>query len=466
MYLRYNNYLSAKTDSKFVSRNTLTDLGRVRQNDNRQFEFSLEFEENKIVDQANLFSDYISAIGIFENSFLNNSSRVKLAGQLIRDAYIYSYIKSVFYSYQLISNNVTSLMGPSSNTVFFGHKLMHDIICEGYIQQFSLPNNIISLELNPPTDTIQQLEKFSLWPEIYNSRTGRVFNPELETVLNFFKTKCSMVVATSNIADRTSKEVRNLSQLPIGNLAFSEDMQQLLYVENEAVQSDKISFYWNKANLITAKVVPPIDADDSIYDTILTSNYDPNGITFEVQSITGFSPLTAPRSNYDYSLITGPNFDSPDFNDGLTNSISYSSRGNPNTYSRRNNNNNNNGGNNRNNPKSKFDSNLTSIKNRVEKVTENVVNLIRRTDEIVTPERIILVSDIIYQITGRRPKLKTLKQFAGERLGKVLEENGILLKDRIVGSNEEYDYFYADSNFINGKYNTELVGVQKYITSK
>lgn len=459
MYLKYNNYLSDKTDSKFTSRNTLTDLGRVRQNDNRQFEFSLEFEETKIIDQANLFSDYISATGIFENSFLNNSSRVKLASQLIRDSYIYSYIKSVYYSYQLISNNVTSLMGPSSNTVFFGHKLMHDIICEGYIQQFSLPSNIISLELNPPMDTIKQLEKFSLWSEIYNIRTGRVFNSELETVLNFFKTRCSTVIATGNIADRTSKEVRHLSQLPIGNLAFSEDMQQILYVENEAVQSDKISYYWNKANLIIAKVVPPIDADDSIYDTILTSNYDPNGITFEVQSITGFSPLTSPRSNYDYSLITGPMNDSPNTNDGSTNSISYSSRGNPNTRSKYN-------SSNKSKPNSKPNNNNNNFKSRVEKVTENVVNLIRRTDEIVTPERVNLISEIIYQITGKRPKVKTLKQFTGERLGKVLEENGILLNDRIVGSNEEYDYFYTDSNFINGMYRTELVGVQKSITSK
>lgn len=459
MHIKYNNYLTSKTDSKFVSRNTFTDLSRVRQNDFRRFEFSIEFEEEKIATQANLFSNYITATGIFENSFLNNSNRIKIANQLIRDSYIYSYIKSVFYAYQLIANNVASVMGPSSNTVFYGHKLLHDIICEGLVQQITPPSNVISIELNLPKDTILQLQKFSLWSDVFNDQTGRVFSPELETVLNFLKTKCNHVVATGNIADKTSKEVRTLLSLPIGNLAFSEDMQQILYVESESVSSDKVSYYWNKANLITAKVIPSIDADDSIFDTILTSNYDLNGTTFEVQAITGYSPLANPRNNFEYTNLTSKN-DTPNPDDDRSPVSNNQSGVNSNTPKKRNNNHNSN--NNSNTNQDKFN----NFKSSVERVAENVVNLIRRTDEILTPERVGLVADVILKITGKRPRDKALKQLLGQRLGLVLEKNGILLKDRIVGSNEEYDYFYTDSNFINGQYKTELVGVQKSITSK
>lgn len=444
MRLTYNNNLSKKTDSKFLARNTLTNLNRVRQNDNRQFEFSLTFEEVRIVEQAQTFANYVSALGLFENSFLNNSNRVPSAVNVIADAYVYSYIKSVFYAYHFSSNSSSSIMGPGSNTVFYGHKIMHDIICEGYIQHFTPPSNVISLELNPPKDTLEQLEKFSIWDKVFDSLTGRVFNPELETVLTFLNNKCDRVVALGSISSGLSINVKNLMELPIGNLAFSPSMQQLLYVEDESLSSDKPSYYWNKAVLITAISVPEIDADDSVYDTILEADYDPSGITFEVQAITGFSPLSNPRNVYDYTTTMDPSSNSPSpprsgYNPNSRGGNPNAGRGGGSGRGR--------GGN---NPRANQNTKLNMARSNVGKVTNNVVTFIRRVDEALTPDKVDLVADVIQTITGKRPKIKTLRQLAGQQLGKVFEQNGIRLRDNLAGSNEEYDAIYTDSEYING----------------
>jgi hypothetical protein len=453
--MQFNNYLSDKTDSKFSSRNTLTDLNRVRQNDNRQFEFSLIFEPAEIVAQARLFSTFITATGIFESSFMNNANRVGQAGVLIARAYVYSYIKSVYYAFQLTENASSAVMGPGSNTVFTGHKLLHDIICEGYIQHFTPPNNVISIELNPPSDTLEQLESFDLWSEVYDPTIQRVFNSELETILNFLKTKHSSLVTLGSISGPCSEEVKNLMRLPIGNLCYSSDALSLLYVECEALVSNKQSFYWNKANMISALRIPPIDADDSIYDTILTQYYDLNGRTFEVEAITGFNPLGGPRNAFDYTRNSSPNGHPP--NRGGGGYRTNPNPGNPNNRP---------GSNNRgpqSNPRSNQQTKMQMAKNSVSKVSGKVASIVRRVDEILTPERVELVSDIIQTITGKRPKLKTIKQYTGERLGKVLEDNGIILNDNLVGSDEEYEAFYVDSEYINGQYKSELVGVQRTI---
>lgn len=461
MQLNYNNYLSSKTDSKFLSRNTLTDLNRVRQNDNRSFEFTIDLEGQRIVDQATLFANFISATGIFENSFLNNSNRIKSASNTIRDAYIYSFIKSVYYSFQLSSNSKASIMGPGSNIVFFGHKLLHDIICEGYIQHFTPPSNVISVELNPRPDTLEELKKFDLWDQIYDTSIDRVFNGELETVLNFLNTRCSNIVAMGNISYKSAEAVKNLLHLPIGNLCYSNDMLSILYVESEALSSDKRSFYWNKANLIVAVSIPEIDADDSIFDTILTQNYDKTGLTFEVESITGFSPLGGPRNAFDYTRGSNPNSYSPNPTGGNSSSRSNtpgstpaSNKQNPQNRGPLN------------NPRANLNTRLSMAKHSVERVSGNIVSMIRRVDEIMTSERVELVADIIQQITGKRPKIKTLRQSVGERLGSVLEKNGILFNDNLVGSDEEYAVLYLDSVQTNGQYKSELVGIQNSITSK
>jgi hypothetical protein len=351
-------------------------------------------------------------------------------------------------------------MGPGSNTVFYGHKIMHDIICEGYIQHFTPPSNVISLELNPPKDTLEQLEKFSIWDKVFDSLTGRVFNPELETVLTFLNNKCDRVVALGSISSGLSINVKNLMELPIGNLAFSPSMQQLLYVEDESLSSDKPSYYWNKAVLITAISVPEIDADDSVYDTILEADYDPSGITFEVQAITGFSPLSNPRNVYDYTTTMDPSSNSPSpprsgYNPNSRGGNPNAGRGGGSGRGR--------GGN---NPRANQNTKLNMARSNVGKVTNNVVTFIRRVDEALTPDKVDLVADVIQTITGKRPKIKTLRQLAGQQLGKVFEQNGIRLRDNLAGSNEEYDAIYTDSEYINGIYETQLVGVQKRITEK
>jgi hypothetical protein len=451
MQIQYNNYLSDKTDSKFSSRNTLTDLSKVRQNDNRRFEFAISPEESEIVSQAELFATFISATGLFENSFLNNANRTKYAYELIRDSYIYSYMKALFYSFNLAKNNIASIMGPNSNLMFSGHKLLHDIIAEGYIQHFTPPSNVISIEVNVDTDVIGTLETFSLWNDVYDPKYGRIFNMELETILNFFKTKCGSVVSVGNLNTGADQRVSNLMQLPIGNLAYGPNMQQILYVETRSFSSDKCSFYWNKANCVQAITIPEIDADDEIYDTILVSSYDETGRTFEVHSITGFNPLGGPRNAFEFTRSSGGRNDDTNSNSGGGNPYNKSNFGKQNPQK---------------NPRAKQNTKLAAVKSKVSKVTGSAVSLLKAANEVLTPENLDLVSGVIEAVTGKRPKLKQLRSKLGISINSILSDNGISLNDKIVGSTEEYDAFYVDSQYSGGRWNSQLVGNVKRITDK
>jgi hypothetical protein len=450
MQIRYNNYLSGKTDSKFNSRNTLTDLSRVRQNDNKRFEFTVTPEENEIILQAELFATYISAAGVFESSFLNNANRTKFAFDLIRDAYVYSYLKSLFYSFNLVKNNIASLMGPNSNLMFSGHKLLHDIIAEGYIQHFTPPSNVISIEVNMDQDFITSLRSFSLWSDVYDEKYGRVFNLELETVLNFLRTRCSSIVSISNLNLGADQRVRNLMELPLGNLVYGPNMQQLLYIETQSLGSDKDSFYWGKANCIQATLIPQIDADDEIYDTVLVSSYDENGRTFEVHSITGFNPLGGPRDAYEFTRRSGGSGDDT-FDTGGRPPYDKSGGGKSNPQ---------------NNPRAQQNTRLAAVKERVSKVTGGAISLLKTADEILTPDRIDLVCDVIQAVTGKRPKFRQIRSKIGMNIRSILSENDIVLNDRTVGSIEEYDAFYVDSLHSGGRWNAQLVGNVKRITDK
>jgi hypothetical protein len=358
----------------------------------------------------------------------------------------------------MTNKDISGVMGPGSNLVFHGHKILHDIICEGSIIHFSPPSNALTVELNLPENTLEQLKIFPLWNTVYNEGVGRVYNQELETVLSFLHTKANSLVRLGNLSSSVSPDVKNLLRLPIGNLCLSKDMMSLLYVEDKSLNSDKISFYWNKANLISIVTVPFIDADDEIYDTIPHTMYDTNGLSFEVQAITGFNPLTDVRSNYDYTS-SSPSGDSPNVGGGYS---TPPPSGNPNRSRG------NGAGSSRargTNPRSGR-TKLEMVRDKVSKLSDQVVSVVRQIDEVMTPDRVEFVADIIQQITGKRPRIKTLRQHVGERLGKVLEENGILLNDRLSGSNEEYDAFYAETAYINGKYKTDLVGTVKQIAPK
>lgn len=452
--IEYNNYVGKKTDSKFKSHYTLTDLGRTRQNENYTYRFTIIPEENSQFNAASLFATYATADGMFENSFLFSPGRIESVQETLRSVYLYSYIKSVYYGFGIVQKNINAMMLPGNSLCFFGHKMLFELITNGYMQEFTPPSNIISMQIDLEEDVSQLFSDWEIWPRIFNSQTGQVFNAEYETVLSLIKNKGAGRMEVDNIGIVNSSQSKNLRSVPLGNMIYSNDMQQLLFIETPELQSDKPSFYFGKAVMLAAVEIPSIDADDEIYDTILVSNYDSFGLSFEVQSITGFNPFMGPISASDNAGYTRPDDTIPP---GYGSSgMSGNGGTNPGINGR-------NDGNRGRGPKQTSSTQLNMVKERVTKFGSSAVSILRRLDDIVTDDKIMILADIISDITGKNIRPKSIKRGIGKSLGSVLSDFGVDLSDRISGSFEEYDAFYGETRYQNGIAHVELVGRPRQI---
>jgi hypothetical protein len=417
----------------------------------RNFFFSLNPEEISIGNQAEWFSLYLSGSGIIEGVFRSDSNKLRQNQSLLRDVYIYSYIKAVVYATGIVNNDLFAMMGPNNNLVFAGHKQLHDSIVEGTIHSISPPRNLTSVEFNIQLDLIEEFKTWKIWDEI--SSQGRVYNPEFERVLIYLKEKAKHLLKIDEIGRIVPESTKNLLTSPIGNLVYSQDMLSLLFVEDSSLVNDKKSYYFGKANMICVAEVPIIDADDEIYDTILVSNYDPYGVAFEVESITGFNPLSGIKTIRDMT-------DNGSGSDGNN----YGQGGGPSTP--RNPKHPNNPSSNR--PRIKYSSDnksnkLAVLKDKVSSLKTQAVNLIKSTNKLLSSDEVQLLAAVISEITGKNISPRKLKSRINEPIERILHDYKISIKDNLIGSNEEYDALYGETEFINGRYETTLTGRQRAI---
>lgn len=471
MSLSYNNYIIAKVDSKFGSHNTLTNLSRTRQNEIRQFMFKLTPELNSIKSQADFFANYIVATGIFENSFVTTNRNINQVVSLISSSYVYSYVKAVVSAHGRTNKDLRFMMSHNNSYCFRGHKLIHDCIVEGYMQYHSLPNNIIALQVDVSDDSIATFKTWPIWSEICASETSPIFNALFETVLGWLDKKAKDIVHIDHIGESLYDEVRNMSNLPIGNLAYSADMLSIKFIENNSFISDKVSFFYGKAIMLSLVSSPDIDADDDIYDTILVSKYDQMGICFEVESITGFNPLSNIRTSKDLSS---------DYSNSSGNMPKINPYG-PNLY-----------GSNNDKPKafaqqannsrrSKTNSNLkvtlakaqnaseqfiVTKKNQFVKLTQQATTILRNVDAVLTDETVNTVANVLSLITGKNLSPIDFRRRVGSRIGSILNDYGIMPHDTMTRPTDEYSSFYAQQRNEDGFIRTELVGTPKLIAQR
>jgi hypothetical protein len=313
------------------------------------------------------------------------------------------------------------------------------------MKSFSTNNQTLCLEIEAKEDVIENLKTFEIWDEIFNTDRQRVFNYEYEIVLGYFKDKVNKISVTS-IGQTLCNEVYSIPISPLGNMCLSGNCNQLLYVEDSSVCSDLLSYYWGKANLVRALEIPPIDADDEIYDTIPTESYDRYGVCYEIESITGFNPYGVPRTAYDLSNSSSRS------SGRIPDVPNNSSQRSPNSRlgSRRANNSNN------------SQNRMASVVKRVVSLGGDAVKIVKNADNILSSEQLSTVSAIVSGLTGKDITAKQLKWAIGKSVRSVFEKHKIPVSIEMDGDVSEYDSFYIEPS-VNG---AVLVGRQKYISDK
>jgi hypothetical protein len=450
--LDFNNYVISKSESKFNSHNAFTNVQAVNQNINREFTFAVNPLEERVVAQARLFARYFLATSVYEQTVQRYPSRTSDNEQLLTETYIYSYIKSLFYAYGTV-NRTPAMMGKRNNLVFKGHKILNDCIVEGYIQHFSPPGKVTSMMIEIDNNSEKQFENWEIWNKIYSPDINQVFNPNYEAILSTIKAVGGDVADVEKLGAGVNP-CDNLLKLPLGNSAYSNDMNQLLFIESNSVISDKPSYYWGKAVFLKVESVPIVDIDDSLYDTVFVSDLDPFSLTYEVESITGFNPLSGPMTAFNQTTGLGPDDTIPP------------SRGRGKNFKPGG------GGSQRGNTAMGVSassinpiqsaSNSNSFKNRITKFGKDALNVVKQVDALLDDDRTQILAGIISDITGKNVKPKSLKRHVGSRIGSVLQQFGIAV-DYNIRSDDEHGYYYVETEQHGKNYKAIISGAPEPI---
>jgi len=456
------SYLSLKTDTKFKSNHAFTAMAEVRVGTSYSYTFTIDPEEAGLRRQAEHFSDFCVTLKLFDGSFLFDGRRFQTVRDLLIEVYMYSYVKAVFYSVGKRQRYSAALFPPGNNICLLGHAELYNIICAEFLYSYTPPNNSISVRTLFITNVEDMFSSWTNWITNYIDPTDpeRVFNPQYESVLSWLYNKQSIIKTVKlNPQSSSTYDHMLLANHPIGNSCFSGDMQQILFLETTQTSVDIMSFGWGVANFIKAVFIPAIDADDEVYDTVLVSRLDRKFVYREVHSIIGCPIVTDP---YDKSSVPSPSPEDDTRPSGGNPPRGGGGRGNGGSSGGRGNSNSGRGRqpSNRTGP-------LNAAQQVVNKYGSKIVSAIRKIDELMTDEKAILIAQVISDITGKKIKPKSLKQYIGKKVGLAFSDFGVDMSSRLTGSDAEYDAFYVESDGQrdeHGNFRAILVGRPKTIT--
>jgi len=462
MTITWANYLSLKTDTKFKSNHAFTSMAEIRLETSYVYTFTIDPEEARLRRQAEQFADFGLTQKLFDGSFVFDNRRLQTVRDLLIEVYMYSYVKAVFYSVGKRQRYLAALFPPGNNICFSGHAELYNVICAEFLYSYTPPNNSISVRTLFTTNVEDMFSSWTNWITNYVDPTDpeRVFNPQYESVLSWLHNKQSVIKTTKlNPPSSSTYDHMLLANHPIGNTCFSGDMQQILFLETTQTSVDVVSFGWGIANFVKAVFVPFIDADDEVYDTVLVSRLDPKFVYREVHAIIGCPIVTDPHdkssASYSQEDDTRPSGGNPPRGGG--------GRGNGGNPS---------GGRGNSNPgrgqeRSKRTGPLKAVNQVVNKYGNKIASVIRKVDDFMTDENTILIAQVISDITGKKIKPKSLKQYVGKKVGLAFSDFGVDMSSRLTGSDAEYDAFYVESDGQrdeHGNFRAILVGRPKTIT--
>lgn len=301
--ITYRNYVISKVDTKFNSNYVFTDLAKSRQNFETEIVYRVSLDYANIQRQARFFRKKFLAGGHLKNSFLNNVTRHNQIEDLIEKTYEYSYFKSLFYGLSHSLRREEMFTFSPTTRVFSGHKELFDTLVSKRLYDIDHFGASVSIRIIPDDILFKYLrDKVEIIKENIDE-VGEFFNPIYENILVYFEDTLSDIIKVESLKPFNGPR---LIESPVGNSCFLNDGNNIGIIEGIHTKVDKISYFWNIAVGITVIKNPEIDIDDALYDTILTSNYDPRNVKYEVYSITGYDTTGESSHNMNFDDGGGP----------------------------------------------------------------------------------------------------------------------------------------------------------------
>lgn len=306
MPLDYTNFLRDKLRSSFRVNKMFTDPSAGLQYKSYLFTYTIVPEYKPITEQAWNFAESFVASGRLSGVKTFHGKAFNETKQLIADAYVYSYMKAVWYGVSFSENKMGGIRTPQPSTLFYGHKQLYDTLVEGAIYTTDTTDNFqLVMQIDTEESILNDIISFPNVTEdvrydgnsvYYNKKRGTIFSSNLESVLVQLLSNVEPI-QLMDMNSETMTGSKSFGLNPLGNSCFSEDGERIIYIDTNEAYSSKISSFWGIANRIRLLSEQKIDENDSLYADFFIGSYYESNISFEVESITGYNPLNFGKEN-------------------------------------------------------------------------------------------------------------------------------------------------------------------------
>lgn len=142
MKIAYHSYLLETICDDVSLRRVYTEPGSAyRISNSYNFDFDVNVSLSRLREQADTFSDYILSQKGYQTRALQDRN-IREDQKRLSGAYIYSYLKVIFYSYA--HSRYSIKFTSSSSLVFGGHKVLYDCVRRRNINDYSSQNDAMS----------------------------------------------------------------------------------------------------------------------------------------------------------------------------------------------------------------------------------------------------------------------------------------------------------------------------------
>lgn len=258
--------------------------------------YKFSYTVNPVVDellaQASVFADtMLSQLGYQTRASRNSYNSQDV--QNVKDAYVYSYCKTIFYSNLFARSKLTYFS--QDDIVFGGHKVIFDLARINELNHYSFVHDVVvNTRLVVKDDAVKALSEAKEIKELWSKCVSTVdkesfYNQTYEYTLKYLRESYDSL----DLKGLHEPSYYDETTYPLGNCCWNAEATEIKYLPGRKVASDFRSMCWGKACFVTVDEEAEIDSDDQFYRTTSKfNNKKKRMVMLDVSSIIGFCPLS------------------------------------------------------------------------------------------------------------------------------------------------------------------------------
>jgi len=286
--LVYTPHILLQISEDLAARKFMSGAGSAHfVNDNFSYFYSFIWKPELIIRQGEEFSFYLlNKLGYaFKGRILRYQPNDET---LLRDVYIYSYMKCVYHAYMYGQH--CNIEFDSSSRAFGGHKTLFDMARNrtlGYDDMKS--NSTIDLKFNILSDQFDAMmacDNPIIRGIIERVNMSEPNDPFYHHTFEYDLAQLDKTYQNIDIRKMTDKSPDFGNQYPTGNSCWSTDGSKIMFLPHTEAQADVRSYYFGVANGVALLSNDPFSGSENLY---MSQDYISNkfGVSYQVHANVG-----------------------------------------------------------------------------------------------------------------------------------------------------------------------------------